>query len=230
MPLKWTKKLVLSNKKILRQGLKFFLYLNNFSYRQAGIWAMKYYGIHPKHLFNTYHSFFLDNINPDDSVLDFGCGKGELTLDIAKKAKRVAAYDMNEETIEYAKRFNSQDNIHYFLGDATKDMPDEKFDVIVSSNVLEHLKDPVEHLKKLKIIANKLLLRIPNIDRGWLVEVKKDLGVNYFLDPQHYREYTELSIADELNKAGWKITSIEHAGDELRIVAHNINKNNSNGR
>jgi SAM-dependent methyltransferase len=224
MLIRWFKKIILSKNKFLKCGLKFFLLLNNFSYRQAGIWAVKYYNIHPKHLFNSYHKFFLDNIADGVIVLDIGCGRGELTVDVAKKASKVIAYDTNKEAIKYAKRSNCRDNIYYFIGDATKDIPQERFDVIISSNVLEHLKNPVEHLKALSKISDKLLIRVPNLDRGWLVYVKKDLGIDYFLDPQHYREYTKSSLADELKRGGWEIEAIDYVGNELRVVAHTINK------
>ena len=124
--------------------LKLFLWLHSFSYRMSGLLAMKLEGIHPKHRIMKYHEFFINNIDEDDIVLDVGCGNGILTYEIAKKAKRVVGIDIDEKRIEFAKKNFSRENIVYICGDATQYIPEEEFDVIVLSNVLEHIQNRVK--------------------------------------------------------------------------------------
>lgn len=203
--------------------LKFLLKLYDFAYQKVSAVAIRYYGLHPKHKFEDFHRFFLDNIPQGAKVLDVGCSRGELSVDLASKASKVVAYDISEKSIKVAKRNNSRENIYYFVGEATQDMPKEHFDVVVCSNILEHLPDPKEFLKKLNNISEKILIRVPNIDNNWIASVKRDLGIDYFLDAQHHREYTATSIREELEKSGWHVESME-ISHELRVLAKRKNK------
>src|SRR5688500_1637128 len=46
--------------------------------------------------------YILDGIEPNDSVVDLGCGYGEITADVAKKARRVLGVDHSEVSIKRA--------------------------------------------------------------------------------------------------------------------------------
>jgi len=184
--------------------MKLALMLHNFSYKFSTKFAVKIEedGLHPKHRLSNYHQFFIENINEDDKVLDIGCGNGALTFDLAKKAKEILGIDMNRENIEKATKIYSAPNIEYIIGDATKYNFSERFDVIVLSNILEHVKDRVEFLKKIKKKAAKILIRVPMINRDWITLYKKELGTEWRLDKTHYVEYTLDSLKNELTRAG----------------------------
>ena len=187
--------------------LKLVLGINSYTYRLAGSLAQKAEkdGVHPKHRIMKYHSFFLDNLGSGDSVLDIGCGNGELAYDVALKAKSVTAIDIDGKKIAAAKARYPAGNIRYLHGDALKDLPDEKFDVIILSNVLEHIRDRVEFLAGIKGKAGRLLIRVPMIDRSWIDVYKKELGLEYRLDPTHYIEYTFEGFEKEIGDAGLKV-------------------------
>ena len=122
--------------KIYKILTKFALKLHDFSYKLASRLAIKVEGsLHPKHRLMNYHKFFVDNIEARDTVLDIGGRNGALAYDVAKKAKKVVGIDLNKENIKIAKENYSAPNIEYLVGDATKDLPSQKFDVIILSNV-----------------------------------------------------------------------------------------------
>ena len=77
---------------------------------------------------------------------------------------------MDKKNIKIAKRKYWAPNIEYLVGDATKDLPNQKFDVIILSNVLEHIENRIEFLNKIKNLAPKILIRVPMIKEklGWL--------------------------------------------------------------
>ena len=76
--------------RIYKNLVRLALRLHNFSYRLSTRFAIKAEGeLHPKHRIMNYHKFFVDNINPSDTVLDIGCGNGALTYDLAQKAKKL---------------------------------------------------------------------------------------------------------------------------------------------
>lgn len=184
--------------------LKIILKTHSFSYGLAGSLARKVErdGLHPKHRLMNYHKFFVDNVSANDSILDIGCGNGALTYDVAKRAKKIVGIDLSEQNISFAKRKLSGKNIDYVCGDALTDLPNDKFDVILLSNVLEHIEKRVEFLSSLKEKAPKFLIRVPVLNRSWIDLYKKELGLEYRLDKTHFIEYTFGGFKEELDKAG----------------------------
>ena len=147
----------------------------------------------------------VDNVNENDTILDVGCGNGALTYDVATKAKKVVGIDLSEKNISIAKMKYSRENIEYIHGNALTDLPNERFDVIILSNVLEHIDKRVEFLIALKKLAPKFLIRVPMLNRSWIDLYKKELGLEYRLDKTHFIEYTFEGFKQELNKAGLRV-------------------------
>lgn len=195
------------SKIFLTQIIKLLLWIHSFSYRVVGFLSQKVEEdrIHPKHRLMNYHKFFVDNVSENDTVLDVGCGNGALSYDVAKKAKKVVGIDLNEKNVSFAKERYSEENIEYICGDALKDLPNEKFDVIIMSNVLEHIENRVEFLERLREKAAKFLIRVPMINRDWITLYKKELDLDYRLDKGHFVEYTLESFEEELREAGLRI-------------------------
>lgn len=189
-------------KKVKSRLVKLFLRLHGYLYQKISQYAVEIEnGIHPKHRIMQYHNFFINNIDTEDIVLDVGCGNGFNTYLIAKKAKKVIGIDINKENIDYAKKKFSQSNIEYILGDILDFSYNHKFNVIVLSNVLEHIKERIKLLLKLKKLGNRFLIRVPMINRDWITLYKKELNIDYRLDQTHYVEYTTDSFLEELKKA-----------------------------
>ena len=55
----------------------------------------------------------------------------------------------------------------------------------------------------------RFLFRVPLIDREWLVAYKKEMGVEYRLDPTHFIEYTLEQFKDELKQANITIKQVD---------------------
>jgi len=167
----------------------------------------------------NYHQFFVDNVDPEDVVLDIGCGNGFLTHDIAERARSVTAIDLNNDNIEFAKRNFSKENIEYICGDVTKFDFKGKYDVITLSNLLEHIENRYDFLVKIRGLADKFLIRVPMINRDWLTYYKRELGVEYRLDPTHKIEYTMEGLQEEIGKAGMTIERSSIQFGEIWAVA-----------
>jgi len=205
--------------KLYRGLVKLALKLHNFSYKLAGRLAIKAEGgLHPKHRLMNYHKFFVDNINPGDIVLDIGCGNGFLTYDVAKKAKKVLGIDISRKNIDIAQKNYNRANLRFIVGDATQHDFRKKFDVIILSNVLEHIENRIEFLKKIKNLAPKILIRMPMINRDWITLYKKELGLEYRLDKTHFTEHTLESFEEELKKADLKLDKFSIQFGEIWAV------------
>lgn len=187
--------------------LKMTLRAHSFTYRFGSYLSHKAEkdGLHPKHRIMNYHKFFVDNITNNDIVLDIGCGNGALTYHIAKKAKRVVGIDLNGKSIKKAMSCFSRENLEYIYGDALTNLPGGQFDVIILSNLLEHIAERVDFLNHLKEQTSKFLIRVPMSNRSWLDVYKKELGLEYRLDKTHFIEYTFESFGEEMSKAGLTI-------------------------
>jgi SAM-dependent methyltransferase len=90
---------------------------------------------------NCYFPYLLRQIpSGTDVCLDIGCGKGELSALLAKRANRVIAVDLADKMIEYARSNNSADNIEYICGNIL-DMvyAPSSFDIIITTATAHHL-------------------------------------------------------------------------------------------
>ena len=200
--------------------LKIILRAHSFTYSWAGRLSTKVEGsgLHPKHRIMNYHQFFVDNVGENDTVLDIGCGNGALTYDVAQKAKKVVGIDLNEQNITSARNKFPRENIEYIHGNALTDLPNEKFDVIILSNVLEHIDKRVEFLTSLKKLAPIFLIRVPMLNRSWIDVYKKELGLEYRLDKTHFIEYTFVGFKEELGKAGLRVSDYSIQFGEIWAV------------
>jgi 2-polyprenyl-3-methyl-5-hydroxy-6-metoxy-1,4-benzoquinol methylase len=157
----------------------------------------------------NYHKFFIDRVYPNDIVLDVGCGNGALAYDISKKAKRVIGIDIQEKYIASAKKKYSAENLEFIVGDITNPqavaLTNLKPNVIILSNVLEHIEYRKGFLMKIRSLAPKFLIRVPMLNRDWITLYKKELGVEWRLDSTHYTEYTLEQLREELESVGMRI-------------------------
>jgi len=188
--------------------LKIFIKIYLYLYPRISFLSRKLnQGIHPKHEIIKYYQFFNGNIDKNSKVLDIGCADGYLANKIADKALKVVAIDIDKNFIRLAKERHNRKNIKYISGDATIYEFEDEFDYIILSNVLEHIKNRIDFLKRLKPLAKYFLIRVPMINRSWLPIYIKKLGYDYRLDPYHYIEYTFESFKNEIESAGMNILS-----------------------
>jgi SAM-dependent methyltransferase len=96
-------------------------------------------------------------------VLDVGCGTGnQLTRPLAERFPTVkfVGLDSDRETIEFAREVNILPNLRFDVD------VDGMFDLIVASEVLEHVEDPVEFLRSLRSRlasdAAQIIVTVPN--------------------------------------------------------------------
>ena len=201
------------------QALRFLFYIENQIYPIQGRKAIEYDGgIHTKHRHLRYHDFFVNRIKPDERVLDIGCGIGALAYKVAQKAGAfVTAIDISTKNIDQAKAMHPHPRVTYLVGDAMKQLPDGAFDIVILSNVLEHLPERPKFLNQIRktVSANKFLIRVPLFERDWRIPLKRELGIDFRLDATHKTEYTLESFDREIIEAGMRITYQEVRWGEI---------------
>jgi SAM-dependent methyltransferase len=100
-------------------------------------------------------------------VLDYGCGTGEyLTLPLARLGHAVLGVDQHTPTVEDARRRHALPNLRFRAAVlATLVAEEERFDLVVASEVLEHLDDPgagLSQLRRLLRPGGQLVITTPN--------------------------------------------------------------------
>lgn len=99
-------------------------------------------------------------------VLDVGCGNGIISIQLGKLGFNVTGIDVSEKTIETARNNNPFPNVQFRVQSAEQLVASgELFDVIVCSEVLEHLDNPGALLKTLHQSLKEdgiLIVTVPN--------------------------------------------------------------------
>jgi SAM-dependent methyltransferase len=209
-----------------KESLHFLFGLDAQLYPLQGELAAAYGdGVHPKHRLMRYHDFFVNRVRAGERVLDLGCGIGAVAYDVAKSVDvDVVGIDIHEGNIAVAKQRYAHPHIRYIVGDVLKELPGEHFDVVILSNVLEHLPNRSEFLKGVQaaVTPQRFLIRVPLFERDWRVPLKRELGVEWRLDNTHEIEYTLESFAEELQKSDLRISHQEVRWGEIwaEVVHH----------
>ena len=99
-------------------------------------------------------------------ILDVGCASGRLCKYMAQKGFKVHGIDVLETAIEIAKEFNSIPNTTYEVRDFLEHpFPENSFDCITFTEVIEHVENPAQYLKEFYRILRPnghIILSTPN--------------------------------------------------------------------
>jgi 2-polyprenyl-3-methyl-5-hydroxy-6-metoxy-1,4-benzoquinol methylase len=149
-----------------------------------------------------------------DSLLDMPCGDGSLTSLMAPKFKRVVGIDASSTHLALAKKNLPSAELHEALIEEFQS--DERFQTITMINVLEHVVDPIEVLKKAAGFLQDdgvLVVHVPNamaINRrlavlmGTLTECE-ELSPFDIQVVGHRRSYSLRSLCEDIKRANLKI-------------------------
>ncbi len=187
-----------------RRGVKWLLRLHDWLYFfMLGVIKITEGNSHPRHRVTDARQFFAGHVREGDRVLDVGAAYGHNAVAVAERASFVVGIEIRPEAVERARRERTRSNVEYRVG-TIEDIPDsEKFDVILLGNVLEHIADRQTFLGKCGERGRRLLIRVPAIDRDWLVPYRRELGLPWRLHADHQIEYTTDTLTRELEAAGF---------------------------
>ena len=135
---------------------------------------------------------------PNLRVLNAGCGSGEMNILLAQNNSwQVDALDVDIEAISLSqkiKKENDMTNLQVFHTSIEDHQPKAHYDIIVSNDVLEHIEDDVNAMKKLYTMLKAdgiLCISVPALP--WLFGYHdENLG--------HYRRYTRKGLLKKLSQ------------------------------
>ncbi len=148
---------------------------------------------------------FPSNLNSESNILDYGCGMGGISqLFYDKYQCRVDGVDISKNELQKAKiTFGANENLNFFL---LKDFtfPEKKYDLVFSSQVIEHIHNPGNYLERINYMLRDdgyLIIGLPNIvNLNYLINL-------LFFSPKRMHKHAK-NISKNYNKAnnhinGW---------------------------
>ncbi len=179
---------------------------------------------------NTSHVIVLDLVGPGKHVLDVGCSTGYLAKALGRRGCTVTGIELDPEAAEHARPY-LRDVIVADL-DATGLASlgiEDRFDVVVFADVLEHLKDPEGILRAAADLLRPdgyVVISIPNVAHGSvrlaLLEGRFEYSDVGLLDETHVRFFTRSSLRAMVEASGFasrdmRRTTAPIFGTEIRI-------------
>ena len=144
----------------------------------------------------------VERISPGSYVLDVGCNAGALDIPLIKKGCHVKGIDLVEDLVERAKK----NGVFAQVGEA-EDLSmfdNDKFDVVICTEVLEHLYDPTLALKEAYRVLKKGGLYLATVPAFGGVMSNDD-----FLGDYHQQNFT-FEMLDTLFYSVFERDSVGH--------------------
>jgi 2-polyprenyl-3-methyl-5-hydroxy-6-metoxy-1,4-benzoquinol methylase len=108
---------------------------------------------HLEPIFLKIHNNIKRHLNKSDILLDYGCGTGTISIEIANHVKEIRAIDISTKMLDIAKRKASEHNIENvdFIQTTIFDerFTKDSFDVILAIGLLHLLKDNKQNIKRI---------------------------------------------------------------------------------
>jgi 2-polyprenyl-3-methyl-5-hydroxy-6-metoxy-1,4-benzoquinol methylase len=161
------------------------------------------------------HSKIVSLVPPATRVLEFGCATGYMSKVLKDRLGcTVVGVEIDPEAAALAEQHTER----VIVGDAEKidyaaELAGEEFDVVLFADVLEHLKEPAEVLRRVRpfVAENGVVVAsIPNIAHASVRLALLGGEFRYrewgLLDDTHLRFFTRASIQDLFEETGYVIT------------------------
>ena len=171
----------------------------------------------------------LESVGFDKKVLEFGCSTGYVSKILKERGCAVTGIEIDGEAAKKAEAYCERvivgdiENLDY-----NRQLGNEKFDVALFGDILEHLKDSKTILLKVKDFLKEngyIAISIPNIAH-WSIRLDllcgrfdyQEMGI---LDDTHLRFFTKRSIVNLLESSGYFVDSIDYVRQEIDWIKVN---------
>jgi SAM-dependent methyltransferase len=170
------------------------------------------------------HSLIIEeilNLAPaNQNILDLGCFGGEL-LNRVKLTQNVSNNYFGADLENYLNKdfnFIKFYTLDFNESNLSNTFENQKFDVIILGDVLEHLVNPWNSLRNVAQItqtSSKILISIPNSGH-WYFRLKVLLGKieymdNGLFDKTHLRFFTKKSSQELINSARFNVVTLKYS-------------------
>ena len=153
-------------------------------------------------------AYCIDHYAPGNRVLDIGCGTGELISFLSRKGFDPGGIEPAAEAVEIAKSLGltvSQATLEEYARSS-----DKEFDAITFLDVLEHIPDPVDAIRKAQGLLAKagcLCIRAPNDFSELQLAAHQKIGGDpwWVAIPDHINYFNFQSMENLLSNMGFEV-------------------------
>lgn len=160
------------------------------------------------------------NLKKGDKVLDMGCSFGDQALKIAKEGMNVYGIDKSAQAIRQIQELAKKENIKCIatVGDIKK-MPyaDNKFDVVVATEVFEHVSEPEKAVKEAIRVLRPGGHACISVPTQISEKVFRFLHPTWVEDSNHINVFSRDQILLLLKQSGFMIERVENHNFEWSI-------------
>lgn len=176
------------------------------------LWARLPDGSEPADL-DLRRRFLRTQARPGDRALDLGCGDGTLTGELARTASQVIGAEVAQAAISRAAQRHPDLRFELIPIDGPLPFADNEFDLVWSSEVIEHVADTARWLSEARRVlapGGRLVLTTPSHGRLRLVLG----GIERYSEPlgDHLHLYTRRSLTEVLGEFGFNPVNVQTAG------------------
>ncbi len=159
-------------------------------------------------------------------LIEFGCGAGFFTKDIAANASHVMATDLSDEMLAIARtQLKNLKNVTVEKSDCEKpDFPDGKFNSVFMANLVHVIENPLLALQEsFRILKNGGLLLIISYTPYGVKRFEKIKMVFRFMrkwgkPPSYYRNLSPDELRSLVESAGFQVEEIQLVGDKAKAL------------
>ncbi|MUV57964.1 methyltransferase domain-containing protein [Halogeometricum sp. CBA1124] len=139
-------------------------------------------------------------IQPDDRVLDVGCGTGFATEGLLRYSDDVHGLDQSIHQMQKAFEKFDEDEVTFYRGDAERlPFKDDAFDVLWSSGSIEYWPNPVDALEEFRRVVkpgHRVLVVGPDYPESGLFQRVADAIMLFYDENEAQRMFEEAGFVD----------------------------------
>jgi ubiquinone/menaquinone biosynthesis C-methylase UbiE len=187
---------------------------------------------------------------PGATILDIGCGNGNMARGVGSLGYAVHGIDFSEAAIGYAKSKNTLPNVQFSVQRAEDLAATQHFDAVICSEVLEHLQHPsllMETISRILKPAGVLVATVPNgkgprellvtrpvqaLSKTWMGKVigtsKKILGYadatvqSQSEDLTHIQFFSRSAFSSLIGSAGFDLLRFRHSNSMEKVFPYSM--------
>ena len=160
-----------------------------------------------------------------NKMLDVGCGPGLFLIEAKKRGWEVYGTEFTDKQLAYLK----DKGINTLKGKLTNNsFEDGLFDVIISSEVIEHINNPVEEMQQFHRLLRKggvVYITTPNFNALERYLLKGDYEIIEY--PEHLSYYTPTTINLLLTNNGFEKLKITTTGISIARIKKSLKRKNN---
>lgn len=148
----------------------------------------------------------LESLTNDKTILDYGAGTGDFSLELSNNGWKVTAYEPDPKARQLI--LSKTNNVELF--EDIKSIPDDSISIIVLWHVLEHvhqLNETIVQFYRILKPSGYLIIAVPN-HKSFDAQFYKENWAAYDL-PRHLYHFDYVSMNKLMENHGLKLTSIK---------------------